>query len=208
MSDDFVTRLGNHLEVCQRLGMHRAHELMVEVADLRALLDAYAKADEGRKSWWRHNEVLCSEVDRLVRRDSKWRALAKARRTQVRNEQHDVKMLARISSKVFMEVTGGRVSKPNTDADIVIELFEEFLQRECEQFAKDETEALEAELSDAKALLTSIEWGATDECGYPRCPKCEGPDPRWHIQRSPLTAGHKPGCELMRQMSVHYEARR
>lgn len=47
-------------------------------------------------------------------------------------ERHDVGMLARNLAVIYDDISGGRVSKPNTDAEVVIGLFYERLNREVE----------------------------------------------------------------------------
>jgi hypothetical protein len=60
---------------------------------------------------------------------------------QVKRELYDFSHLLDNVPKVYMAVTGGMVSKPNTDASAVIGEFEESDNRRCEEAVADEASA-------------------------------------------------------------------
>lgn len=58
-------------------------------------------------------------------------------RAKIENELHDYYFLLYQASRVYMAVTGGKLSKTNYYADVVIAAFEEYLQSCCEEYAAD-----------------------------------------------------------------------
>ena len=60
---------------------------------------------------------------------------------QLKKELYDYSMLLDHVPKVYSEVTGGRVSKPNTLPGAVIQEFNEYMQEVVDDAIKDEQEA-------------------------------------------------------------------
>jgi hypothetical protein len=85
--------------------------------------------------------------------DDFWRPIVEVRgklsRRRVRNELADYKYMLDAVPRVYMAVTGGKVSKPMTDPSVVIGMFEEYVEKACETAAK---EALEHARSTATRL--------------------------------------------------------
>lgn len=71
---------------------------------------------------------------------------------QVKKEIHDYSMLLGFVPKVYDAVTGGRVSKPNTLPDAVIEQFQDHVQCEIDEACKD----LNAEIADLRKIEEEI----------------------------------------------------
>ena len=73
------------------------------------------------------------------------------------NEMHDVMMLAEISSKVFDHVTGGKASKPNTDASVICALADEVCNEVADEHAKEMTEHLTDDIAHLQRRLEEAE---------------------------------------------------
>lgn len=63
---------------------------------------------------------------------------------QVKKELHDYGVLLDSVGRVYDNVTGGKVSKPNTDPDVVIALAEDYLQECIEDEIENRKEAPDA----------------------------------------------------------------
>jgi hypothetical protein len=62
---------------------------------------------------------------------------------QVKRELHDFRQIIKDLSRLYMEVTGGRVSKPNTDVGVVLDLAEEHCKRQVAQALRNLAEEWE-----------------------------------------------------------------
>jgi hypothetical protein len=62
---------------------------------------------------------------------------------QVKRELHDFYRIMSDLPKLYMEVTGGRVSKPNTRVDVVMDFYEENIARRIAQELRDLAEQVE-----------------------------------------------------------------
>lgn len=58
----------------------------------------------------------------------------------IKKELYDFHHMIKEVPKVYMAVTDHAISKPNTDADTVIAMFHEFMERVCEDVVKDALE--------------------------------------------------------------------
>lgn len=56
---------------------------------------------------------------------------------QLKKELADFSVLIRNIPEVYMGVTGGMVSKPMTDPDVVLSLHSEYVNRMCEECVED-----------------------------------------------------------------------
>jgi hypothetical protein len=56
---------------------------------------------------------------------------------QVKKELFDFKNMMENVPKVFLHVTGGMISKPNTKADAVIQAFNEYVEDMIDVYTKD-----------------------------------------------------------------------
>lgn len=52
---------------------------------------------------------------------------------QVKRELHDYRQLLREVPKVYMHVTGGKISKPNTRSEVVIAQAQDYMADLCEE---------------------------------------------------------------------------
>lgn len=84
--------------------------------------------------------LVCDKTGRLVR-------------DRVINELTDYRFMLQQVPKVYMEVTGGELSKPNYEAKTVIAVANDFQNRVWEETLDDEKEAWEAERDEETAEL-------------------------------------------------------
>ncbi len=64
---------------------------------------------------------------------------------QVKKELSDYSMVMDIASKVYCSITRGRISKPNTNADCIIQVVEDLQQDDTQKAIKEERAAWENE---------------------------------------------------------------
>ena len=73
---------------------------------------------------------------------------------QVKKELYDFHMVMQGASKVYCELTNSRISKPNTDPDVVIQVVNDIQAANIREAIKDEKEIwdteLEAKIAQAK----------------------------------------------------------
>lgn len=53
--------------------------------------------------------------------------------SQLKKELYDYSMVMDIASKVYCTITNGRISKPNTHADVIIDVAIDEMERSCKQ---------------------------------------------------------------------------
>lgn len=75
---------------------------------------------------------------------------------QVKKELYDFHYMIEQVPKVYTEITGGRLSKPNYSSDTVISEFHDVQEEQFKDYLKDETEELEEELSKWKSLAGEL----------------------------------------------------
>lgn len=129
-----------------RVYVHDAIEAAIRKEATAAQVELEEAAYRHAEHWQRlYNEVFDQATVERTRAEAAEGALAQLE-TDLANEIHDVQMIAGFASEVYMEVTGGRISKPTT---LPFEVLREH-ENECERKAtRDADEAREEAISDA-----------------------------------------------------------